>query len=70
MRGGLIDIMAKERRARYKEMLHDAEKKHQIAQFEASGSQRSPGLLKRILVALGFSSYESESEQEYRDRTG
>ena len=60
-----LDFMAK--RARYKEMLHEAEKKRQIAQMKSSGSQRSPGLLKRILAALGFSSYESESE--HGDRT-
>ena len=60
-----LDYLAK--RARRREMLHEAEKERQIAQLKSSGSQRSPGLLKRILAALGFSSYESESE--HGDRT-
>ena len=65
MRQRQIDFMAK--RARYKEMLHEAEKKRRIAQMESSGSQRSPGLLKRFFTFLGLSSYESDSE--YGDRT-
>ena len=58
-----LDYLAK--RAHRREMLREAEKERQVAQLKSSGSQRSPGLLKRILAALGFSSYESG----YRDRT-
>ena len=50
-----------------REMLHEAEKERQVAQLKSSGSQRSPGLFKRILSFFGFSSYESESG--HGDRT-